>query len=83
VNPGFSEEMEVTRARPERPSRTTSGTRTTGWESLLWQKIPVFCFFLFVFLSPFHFIDNLLWYWRLCCRIGRLDDLVVFHQSFV
>jgi len=35
VNPGFSEEMEVTRARPERPSRTTSGTRTTGWESLL------------------------------------------------
>ena len=30
-----------------------------------------------------HFIDNLWWYWRLCCRVGRLDDLMVFHQSFV
>jgi len=26
--------MEVTRVPPGRPSRTTSGTRTTGWESL-------------------------------------------------
>jgi len=30
VNPGFCEKMEVTRVPPGRPSRTTSGTRTTG-----------------------------------------------------
>jgi len=35
VNPGFCEEMEVSRVPPRRPSRTTSGTRTTGWEPLL------------------------------------------------
>jgi len=34
VNPGFCEKMEVTRVPPGRPSRTTSGTRTTGWEPL-------------------------------------------------
>jgi len=34
VNPGFCDEMEVTRVLPGRPSRTTSGTRTTGWEPL-------------------------------------------------
>jgi len=28
--------MEVTRVPPRRPSCTTSGTRTTGWESLLY-----------------------------------------------
>jgi len=39
--------------------------------------------FFFCFLSPFHFIDDLWWYWRLCCKVGRLDDLMVFHQSFV
>jgi len=39
VKPGFCEEMEVTRAPPERPSRTTSGTRTTGWESLNYRDI--------------------------------------------
>jgi len=27
--------MEVTRVPPGRPSRTTSGTRTTGWEPLI------------------------------------------------
>jgi len=27
--------MEVTRVPPGRPSRTTSGTRTTGWEPLV------------------------------------------------
>jgi len=27
--------MEVTRVPPERPSRTTGGTRNTGWEPLL------------------------------------------------
>jgi len=27
--------MEVTRVPPGRPSRTTSGTRTTDWEPLL------------------------------------------------
>ena len=48
-------------------------------------KYVVFLYFFLVcfFLSPFHFIDNLWWYWRLCCRVGRLDDLMVFHQSFV
>jgi len=35
VNPGFREKMEVTRVPPGRPLRTTSGTRTTGWEPLL------------------------------------------------
>ena len=34
MNPGFCEKMEVTRVPPGRPSRTTSGTRTTGWEPL-------------------------------------------------
>jgi len=34
VNPGFCEKMEVTRVLPGWPSRTTSGTCTTGWESL-------------------------------------------------
>jgi len=34
VNPGFCEKIEVTRVPSRRPSRTTSGTRTTGWESL-------------------------------------------------
>jgi len=32
VNPGFCEKMEVTRVPLGRPSRTTSGARTTGWE---------------------------------------------------
>jgi len=31
VNPGFCEKMQVTRVPSGRPSRTTSGTRTTGW----------------------------------------------------
>jgi len=35
VNPGFHEKMKGTGVPPGRPSRTTSGTRTTGWESLL------------------------------------------------
>jgi len=41
VNPGFCENMEVTRVPPGIPSRTTSGTRatrgtrTTGWEPVL------------------------------------------------
>jgi len=30
VNPRFCEKMEVTHVPPERPSRTTSGTHTTG-----------------------------------------------------
>jgi len=34
VNPCFCEKREVTRVPTGRPSRTTSGTRTTGWESL-------------------------------------------------
>jgi len=37
MNPGFCEKQEVTRVPPERPSRTTSGTRTTGWEPLLYS----------------------------------------------
>ena len=32
VKPGFCVKMEVTRVPPGRPSRTTTGTRTTGWE---------------------------------------------------
>jgi len=32
VNPDFCEKMEVTGVPPERPSRTTGGTRTAGWE---------------------------------------------------
>jgi len=32
VNIGFCQKLEVTRVPPGRPSRTTSGTRTTGWE---------------------------------------------------
>jgi len=36
VNPGFREKMEVTRVPLGRPSRTTSGTCTTGWD--LWFK---------------------------------------------
>ena len=51
--------------------------------ALICKYVVVFFVCLFVFLSPFHFIDNLWWYWRLCCRVGRLDDLMVFHQSFV
>jgi len=35
VNPGFCEKIEVSRLPPGRPSRTTSGTRTTDWEPLL------------------------------------------------
>jgi len=27
--------MKVSSVPPERPSRTTSGTRTTGWEALI------------------------------------------------
>jgi len=34
VNPGFCAKIEVTRIPPGRPSGTTSGTRTTGWELL-------------------------------------------------
>jgi len=34
VNPGFCEKMEVARVPPGRPSRTASGTCTTGWEPL-------------------------------------------------
>jgi len=34
VNPGFCEKMEVTRVPLGRPSRTISGTDTTGCESL-------------------------------------------------
>jgi len=30
--------MKVTRVPPGRPSRTTSGTRTTGWETLLYSN---------------------------------------------
>ena len=30
--------MEVTRVPPGRPSRTTSGTRATGWEPLVYGK---------------------------------------------
>jgi len=37
VNPCFCGKMEVTRVPPERPSRTTSGTRTAGWEPLCWR----------------------------------------------
>jgi len=37
VNPGFCEKMEVTRVPPGISSRTTSGTRTTGWESLFYD----------------------------------------------
>jgi len=35
VNPGFCKKMQVARVPPGRPSRTTSGTRTTGWEPLV------------------------------------------------
>jgi len=35
MTPGFCEKQEVSRVPPERPSRTTSGTGTTGWESLM------------------------------------------------
>jgi len=38
VNPSFCENMEVTRVPPGRPSRTTSGTRATGWEPLVYGK---------------------------------------------
>jgi len=34
VNTGFCEKVEFTRVSPGRPSRTTSGTRTTGRETL-------------------------------------------------
>jgi len=37
VNAGFCDKVEVTRLPPGRPSRTTSGTRTTGWEPLLYN----------------------------------------------
>ena len=30
--------MEVIRVAPEKPSRTTSGTRTTGWEPLVYKE---------------------------------------------
>jgi len=46
VNPGFCEKMDVTRntcVPPGRPSRTTSGTRTTGWEPLIYC-IPLLLF---------------------------------------
>jgi len=32
MNPGVCAKMEVTRVPPVRHSRTTSGTRTTGWK---------------------------------------------------
>jgi len=35
VNPGFCENMEVICVPPGRPSHTTSGTHTTGWEPLV------------------------------------------------
>jgi len=35
VNPGFYSKMEV--VPPGRPSRTTSSTRATGWEPLLYN----------------------------------------------
>jgi len=35
VNPGFREKMEGTGVPSGRPLRTTSGTRNTGWESLV------------------------------------------------
>jgi len=35
VNLGFCEKTEVSRVPPERPSRTASGTRTTGWEPMI------------------------------------------------
>jgi len=38
VNTGFCETMEVTRVPPGRSSRTTSGTRTTGWEPLVYTN---------------------------------------------
>jgi len=34
--------MEVTRVQPGRPSRTTSGTRTTGWESRVKRRCADF-----------------------------------------
>ena len=36
MNPGFCEKMELTHVPPGRPSRTTTGTRTTGWEPLFY-----------------------------------------------
>jgi len=45
VNPGFCEKLEVIRVPLGRPSRTTSGTRTTGWEPLLYES-PENSFFL-------------------------------------
>jgi len=33
----FVKKMEVARVPPGRPSRTTSGTRTTGWEPLTYS----------------------------------------------
>jgi len=38
MNPGFCEKMEVTRVPPGRPSCTTSGTRITGWEPLIYTN---------------------------------------------
>jgi len=35
VNLGFAEKIEVARIPPGRPSRTSSGTHTTGWEMQL------------------------------------------------
>jgi len=40
VNPGFCEKMEVTRVPRGRPSRTTIGTRITGWEPLPYENQP-------------------------------------------
>jgi len=42
VDPGFCEKMEVTRVPPGRPSRTTGGTRTTGWEPLFYDLLITF-----------------------------------------
>jgi len=36
VNPGFCKKIEITRVPPGTPSRTTTGTRTTGWEPLMY-----------------------------------------------
>jgi len=37
MSPGFCEKMEVTRVPFGRSFRTTSGTRTTGWEPLVYS----------------------------------------------
>jgi len=38
VTPSFCEKMEVTRVPPGRPSPAPSGTRTTGWEPLVYTN---------------------------------------------